>query len=141
VVAEFQCPLRSRIGSLIPREREDQPIDTWWRFDLSSDPLVIGQEVADAVVMYSLPVLERLPSLTALRDYLQGTRGHRGPVAEDVYLAIIEALVDNRGEAARILDELYAGIVGTRAHTLRVAERLGICSPSKRAGCQSGAVI
>jgi hypothetical protein len=123
VVAEFHCPLRTRLGALMPRRNQDQPVDRWWRFDLSSDPQAIGEEVADAILTYGLPFLESVHSLDSVRQILTSQRSRRtAPFFEDVDLAIIEALLGHTAEATTLLAELYADIVPTRVHTVRVAD-------------------
>ncbi len=79
VVAEFHCPLRTRVGALMPRLDQDQPVDRWWRFDVSSDAQAIGEEVADAILTYGLPFLESVHSLVSIRRILRSHRSRQLP--------------------------------------------------------------
>jgi Domain of unknown function (DUF4304) len=127
VVAEFHCPLRTRVGALMPRLDQDQPVDRWWRFDVSSDAQAIGEEVADAILTYGLRFLESVHSLVSIRRILRSHRSRQlPPFFEDVDLAIIEAPLGTLPRRRHSWPSCTRPSVPTRVHTLRVAERLGI---------------
>jgi hypothetical protein len=140
VVAELRCPVRLRLGKLIPAPGEptstdDDPsrhFDRWWKFGPTTDPLGISQELTGTILTYGLPFFDRIDSLGAMLVWLMQTQMNRPlPYPQNVHLGIIHDLVGDHNASALVLNELYDSYA-SKAYTagreliIAVAERLDI---------------
>jgi hypothetical protein len=140
VVAELRCPVRIRLGKLIPALGETTSIDAdpskrfdrWWKFDPTTDPFGLSQELTETILTYGVPFFDQLDSLGAMLVWLSQTESKR-PLAypQNVHLGIIHDLLGDHNASALVLNELYdsyasKGYAAGEQLIIAVAERLQI---------------
>jgi hypothetical protein len=117
-VREVMCDWRARIGTVMPSQR-----DTWWsvRSGMSeAEASRVGAEVADALLRYGLPAVERMASDSEIaRSALERARP-RPPATLDILAPILRAIGPRD-----IYDEVLSDIdaLGDRAVSRFVRER------------------
>jgi hypothetical protein len=91
LVSESACPIRERIGFLLPGQD-----DTWW--SLSTPPQQLADDVSDAISTYALPWLERFAAWDAIVDWAEDAGRYRRGTGPTLLLATRMRLA--RGEHA-----------------------------------------
>lgn len=64
---EYQCQLRTRIGSLLPDGR-----DLWWELESDADPGPLAATVRDLHERFGRPWLERMANPATAREHARG---------------------------------------------------------------------
>ena len=119
VIEEPECIVRARIGLLIDGK------ELWWKINDAG----ILDDVAEKVVAYVLPFLERKHSLEAMEQFLTNAKVAKQKYPPPViYLAILKSEQGDRSGACALLTELgEKSVGGWRTRIGEVAGRLG-CS-------------
>jgi hypothetical protein len=95
-VLEVDCPVRQRIGQIMP-----SGVDRWWFIRLGPAMPNVGTEVANSLLNYGLPFLNRHDSLEHVAAWIEQPRHYHAPLR-----AAIRATLGDRDGARDILDKL-----------------------------------
>lgn len=120
-IEEPFCTVRARVGELLDNK------DRWW--DVSSAG--VAEEMVDCLTARSLPFLDRMQSLEAMRDWL-ASRGMPSPkwALPSICFAALQAQLGDIGAACAVLADLERKALsdGWKARAREVAQRIG-CAP------------